>query len=305
MMLTVGLIRCGFAQSDKEQVFQPLINKLYAAGVDSNFIRKALSNANLDYNEKFVKINVTGAFKKPDYSGHYNKFSVKKSKTFYKENLELLKSAEQRFGVPAEVIASVLWVETRHGAYLGNNNIASVFFSTALANLPENIQMNKDDLKSKFVGEEEELDSLFKRIEERANKKAKWAFEQILALEKLDKVSPIDVFEIKGSWAGAFGMSQFLPSSYISWAFDGDSDGVINLFHKEDAVFSVANYLKSNGWGESNEAQRAAVFHYNNSNDYVDAVLKLASLIVSEDSDTDSSMLRFDIKTPLNKQLLN
>ncbi len=125
------------AQTAKEEVFSNLIEKLYMAGVDSIFISDAMRNPNVQFEEKFVRINVIGAFKKPDYSNHYNKFSVKKSKSFYKEHFELLKAAENKFSVPAEVITSVLWVETRHGGYLGKNNIASVFFSTALANTEE------------------------------------------------------------------------------------------------------------------------------------------------------------------------
>lgn len=292
------------ADSNKKETFAPVLEKLYKAGVDSSFIENAMSNPNVRYQEKFVRINVIGAFKKPDYSNHYNKFSVKKSKTFYKENFELLKAAENKFTVPAEVITSVLWVETRHGGYLGKNNIVSVFFSTAMANTEENIQMNKDALKAKFKGTQKELDSLYNRIEKRAEKKAKWAFNQLLALEKLEKASPIDIYEIEGSWAGAFGMSQFLPSSYMSWSYDGDGDGKVNLFELEDAVFSVANYLKTNGWGESEKEQRAAVHHYNNSNAYVDAVLKLASLIVDGEKDSDSSYLKVDFKTPLRKQLV-
>ncbi len=292
------------AQTEKVEVFSNLIEKLYMAGVDSAFISDAMRNPKVQFEEKFVRINVIGAFKKPDYSNHYNKFSVKKSKTFYKEHFELLKAAENKFDVPAEVITSVLWVETRHGGYLGKNNIASVFFSTALANTEENIQMNKDALKDKFDGTEKELDSLYKRIEQRADKKANWAFDQLLALAKLQAVSPIDIFEIEGSWAGAFGMSQFLPSSYMSWAYDGNGDDKINLFELEDAIFSVANYLKSNGWGSSEKEQKAAVHHYNNSNAYVDAVLKLASLIVDENPDNDSSYLKVDFKTPLNKQII-
>ncbi len=291
-------------ESDKRDTFAPLLEKLYEAGVDSSFIENAMTNKNVQYQEKYVRINVIGAFKKPDYSNHYNKYSVKKSKSFYKENLELLKAAENKFSVPAEVITSVLWVETRHGGYLGKNNIVSVFFSTAMANTEENIQMNKDALEAKFDGTQKELDSLFKRIEKRADKKANWAFEQILALEKLEKTSPIDIYEIEGSWAGAFGMSQFLPSSYMSWSYDGNGDGKVNLFELEDAIFSVANYLKTNGWGESTKEKRAAVHHYNNSNAYVDAVLKLASLIVDEEKDTDSSYLKVDFKTPLSKQLV-
>ncbi len=292
------------SQENKKEIFAPVLERLYQAGVDSSFIENAMNNSNVQYEEKYVRINVIGAFKKPDYSNHYNKFSVKKSKTFYKEHFELLKAAESKFSVPAEVITSVLWVETRHGGYLGKNNIVSVFFSTAMANTEENIQMNKDALKEKFDGTEEELDSLYKKIEKRAEKKSNWAFEQLLALEKLEKASPIDIYEIQGSWAGAFGMSQFLPSSYMSWAYDGDGDGKVNLFELEDAVFSVANYLKTNGWGETEKEQKAAVHHYNNSNAYVDAVLKLASLIVEDKKESDSSYLKVDFKTPLNKQLI-
>ena len=71
-------------------------------------------------------------------------------------------------------------------------------------------------------------------------------------------------------------MSQFLPSSYLSWAVDGDSNGAIDLNDIDDAMYSVANYLKCNGWGKTTSQQRAAVYHYNNSNAYVDAVLTLA-----------------------------
>ncbi|HPU23830.1 MAG TPA: lytic transglycosylase domain-containing protein, partial [Candidatus Kapabacteria bacterium] len=86
----------------------------------------------------------------------------------------------------------------------------------------------------------------------------------------------IPIGDIYGSWAGAFGIPQFLPSSYVKYAIDGNNDGVVDLFNLSDAVFSVANYLKSHGWGEMLSEQRKAIFAYNNSTAYVDAVMKLA-----------------------------
>jgi membrane-bound lytic murein transglycosylase B len=88
----------------------------------------------------------------------------------------------------------------------------------------------------------------------------------------------VNVFALKGSWAGAFGLSQFLPSSFLRLALDGNGDGNIDLFSLPDAAHSVGNYLKGHGWTSSPEAQHKAVFGYNNSTKYVEAVLTLAEL---------------------------
>jgi membrane-bound lytic murein transglycosylase B len=141
------------------------------------------------------------------------------------------------------------------------------------------MDMNIKNLRNQFKGSKEDLLELEEKIYARSNKKAEWALDQIIALEKIDANLHLEALELKGSWAGAFGISQFIPTSYLSWAVDGNGDGVVNLFNLPDAVFSVANYLKSNGWGNADNEQRNAVFHYNNSSAYVDAVLKLASLI--------------------------
>ena len=190
--------------------------------------------------------------------------------------MELLNRAEAKYGVPKEVISSILWVETKHGSYLGNNQIISVYLSTAMCDYPDYVLINKEALRKNFNGSPEELQDLETKIDERSAKKANWAIEQLIALKKMDKLPYMNILELKGSWAGAFGLSQFLPASYISWAVDGNDDGKIDLFSLEDAVFSVANYLKTNGWGNTKDLERKAVFHYNNSNAYVDAVLRLA-----------------------------
>ena len=189
-----------------------------------------------------------------------------------------LQKAEDKYGVPKETIASVLWIETRHGSYLGNNHIPSVYLSTALSGQDEFIEFNVKEMDAKFTGTSDEREKLVDKIKARAKKKSDWAIGELVSLEKISRKSPVKVDSLYGSWAGAFGISQFLPSSYRSWAVDGNGDGQINLFDFDDAIHSVANYLKSNGWGNSEEARRKAVFHYNNSRAYVDAVLKLAEL---------------------------
>ena len=64
---------------------------------------------------------------------------------------------------------------------------------------------------------------------------------------------------------------------------DGNGDGKVDLYDKEDAMASIGNYLKVNGWGSQSSQQEAAVFHYNNSKDYVNCVLTLAQKIVEKD----------------------
>lgn len=268
-----------FEDNAKVKIFAPVISKLIEKGVDTNFIKTLINDPRTKFNDKFVKINVTGFLKKPDYSVHYNDRAVRKSVSFLSNNLDILSKCETEYGIPKEVITSILWIETRHGGYTGNNHIPSVFLSTALADQKEYLDMNLKYIQETYEDDSEELRILTKKIIDRAKKKAKWAFEELLALEKIQNVSPIPVTELEGSWAGAFGMSQFLPSSYINWAVDGNGDDRIDLFEVEDAVYSVANYLKINGWGNTTKAKRKAVYHYNHSNEYVDAVLILADKI--------------------------
>ncbi len=276
----------------KEVLFEPVIHKLLSRGCDTNFVYRLISDPRTHFDEKFVRINVTGHLTKTDYSHNYSPKSVERTRCFISDNYAALSNAETKYGVPKEIIASILWVETRHGDYLGRNHMPSVFLSTAMADQPQFLEMNKKVLKEKFDGSPEELPDLEEKILKKALRKVNWAIDELIALQKLARVSPVPVLEINGSWAGAFGISQFLPSSYLKWAVDGNGDGKINIFDIDDAIFSVGNYLAGNGWGTTEEEHRNAVYNYNNSYDYVDAVMKLARLVSEadrreEDSDSD------------------
>lgn len=265
--------------TEKEDLFRSVINQLLEKGVDSTFIFELVNHNTVEFNEKYVKINVTGYLKKADYSQNYSEFSVKKSKNFLNEHLSILEKAEAEYNVSKEVITSILWVETKVGNYLGSNHIPSVFLSTAMANQEEYIKMNTDIFIESYTENSDSLQYFVDKIKARADKKTNWAINELVALSNINSALSNSIFSLKGSWAGAFGLSQFLPSSYSNWAVDGNGDGSIDLFNVEDAIFSVANYLKTNGWDEDDSSKRKAVYHYNNSNDYVDAVLLLADKI--------------------------
>ena len=275
-------------EMERIKFFRPVIDTLLANGADTSFVYFIIFHENTHFDEKYAKIKVsntitstkkttvTGPYYSKKYAHNYDALSIKKSKAFLKENLKILKKAEKEYGVSKEAITSVLWVETRHGGYLGDNHVISVYISLAMADQPEFIEKNTRAQKESFTGKEKDWPKIEEKLIARSKKKANWAREQLLAIEKMQEKSPIPVTDIKGSWAGAFGMAQFIPSSYMSWAVDGNGDGLVNLFEKEDAIFSVANYLKTNGWGKTEKSHQKAVFHYNNSNAYVYAVLKLA-----------------------------
>ena len=166
--------------------FAPLIDPLLDAGLDTSVLITFLSDPKLQFEESLVKINVTGYRKKADYSHNFAPKSVLSSIAFYKQHESTLKAAEAKYEVPAEVITSILWIETKFGSYTGKHYVPSVFFTIALAAEPENIERNKQALRAENPPpSESELDSLDKRIIARAHKKAKWAFGEILALDTL------------------------------------------------------------------------------------------------------------------------
>ncbi len=259
----------------KVKFFEPVVKNLLKSGVDTSFVFSIIANSKTHFDEKYIKINVSGFLKKSEYQTVTWK-ALDKCHAFMRLNFETLTEAEIKYGVPKEVITSILWVETKLGSYLGSHHIPSVLLSTAMSNKPEFINLNIGILQNEFQGDSAELNQLEKKIYQRAKSKSEWALKELIALSKMSKSSPYSVQDLYGSWAGAFGMSQFLPSSYLRWGADGNNDSIINLFNTEDAIYSIGNYLKSNGWTDDPESQKKAVFHYNNSTAYVDGILKLA-----------------------------
>jgi membrane-bound lytic murein transglycosylase B len=139
---------------------------------------------------------------------------------FWRANAATLERAQNEFGVPAEIVVAIIGVETFYGRNAGSYRVADALTTLAF-DYPRRAEYFRNELK------------------------------QFLLQTREQKISP---FAPKGSYAGAQGLPQFMPSSLRDYAVDYDNDGKIDLAADiDDAVGSVANYLAWHGWqtGES------------------------------------------------------
>ena len=149
---------------------------------------------------------------------------------FWNENAATLARAEQTYGVPAEYIVGIIGVETIYGQQMGNFSVVDALATLAF-----------------------DYPASHPRAAERA-KYFRGELEQFLTTAYLTNANP---FSTVGSYAGAMGMPQFMPTSWSNFAVDFDGDGKIDLFNsKADAIGSVANYFVGHGW------QRGIPAHY-------------------------------------------
>ena len=146
---------------------------------------------------------------------------------FWRANAQWLERAEQRWGVPPQIVIGVIGVETFYGRLSGNIRVID-----ALATLAFDFPTGRRDRAPFFRGE----------------------LEQFLLWCARERCDPA---QVQGSFAGAMGLPQFMPGSINRWAIDFDSDGHVNLATSHaDAIGSVARYLHYFGW------QRGLATHF-------------------------------------------
>ena len=141
---------------------------------------------------------------------------------FWQDNRAALERAEAEYGVPVEIIVGIIGVETIYGQQMGNFRVMD-----ALATLAFDFPVAHPRAS--------ERTAFFRR-----------ELEQLLSLSNRSNTDP---FAPRGSYAGAMGLGQFMPSSWVRYAVDFDGDGRIDLFKSPaDAIGSVANYFRGHGW---------------------------------------------------------
>ncbi|WP_114325949.1 lytic murein transglycosylase [Candidatus Colwellia aromaticivorans] len=143
-------------------------------------------------------------------------WKVKKARTLYKRHQEILTEIGNEYGVQPRFIVALWGLETNFGKFTGGYNVVSALSTLA------------------YEGRREVF-----------FKKQLWAALTIL------KQGHIDSVDMKGSWAGAMGQNQFMPTSFLAYAVDGDGDGKKDIWHNQVDIFaSMANYLKQEGWND-------------------------------------------------------
>ena len=172
------------------------------------------------------------------------------------------------------MIASLLWIETRHGQNQGSFHVASSYVHLLQADRADvltYLQTKAVDYNSKVTKKQR------KEIKKRTKTKGEWALKELHAVEKIYKRDGKLAMNLRGSFSGAFGLPQFLPSSYNEYARASKKKKIPNLYKSSDAIYSVGYYLKRHGWrAPKNKTHLKALMKYNNSHDYAEAILKLA-----------------------------
>ena len=140
--------------------------------------------------------------------------NVQNGVIFWNQYEDALNRAWQVYGVPPEIIVGIIGVETRWGRVMGKTRILDAL-ATLSFNYPRRAEYFSGELETFLLMARDEQD---------------------------------DPLNLKGSFAGAMGYGQFMPSSYKQYAVDFSGDGHINLWDPVDAIGSVANYFKAHGW---------------------------------------------------------
>lgn len=140
---------------------------------------------------------------------------ISHGKQFYQKHQAAIDAAAQKYGVPASIIVAIIGIETNYGRTTGSIRVAD-----SLATLSFDYP-----------------------------RRAAFFQKELLHFLQLAQQENRDPMSYQGSFAGAMGMPQFMPSSFLKWAVDGDGDGKRDIWNNvADAAASVANYMKIHGW---------------------------------------------------------
>ena len=198
-------------------------------GIDPKYIESVLAGRQV--NEGIVAAMSRPAEAKPwrDYRPIFIvPARVNGGREFLARHREALGKVEAQYGVPAEIITAIIAVETNFGGNTGKYRVVDALYTLAFA-YPRTGDPAKAD---------------------RENRREAFFRGELAQLFALGKETGMDITQLTGSYAGAMGWGQFMPSSYREFAVDGNGDGKRDLFTNLDDVFaSIANYfVKKGGW---------------------------------------------------------
>ncbi len=233
-----------------DPVYTKVSAYLKGSPVPADYIRSVFSDAGIKTHAVIVEKFRFPHEKKP-YLQYRRIFITEKriqgGVIFYRKNKTLVDSVSTQYGVDPVVLVSIVGVESNYGS---NHAEFTVFNSlyTIVQSIP---------------------------------RRSRWAVKELGEFLKLCYVNDIDPHSVNGSYAGAFGYGQFIPSSFNNYAVDFDGDGVRHHLQWPDVLASVANYLVKNGYkpGDQKFVKGSSIYKsiyaYNHSHNYVRVILEL------------------------------
>lgn len=276
LFLLIGLLVTGVhADADNSpKSFGELKERLAADGFDGDQIRALYRQSEVRFDARSVGLFFMHSESKLNYGQFETPKSIRKAQKYQKTHAERLTLTEKTYGVPKEIIIAIILVETRLGERLGSTRVFNALSTMAA--------LKNNSARQHLWGLIPEKRRLPReQFEKKADKKSGWAYTELKALLRYTQSAGIDPTTIRGSYAGAMGICQFMPSNIDRLAADGNGDGRIDLFNHNDAITSVANYLRHHGWksGQSDEKAYKVVLRYNNSRPYAKTILSIAKLL--------------------------
>lgn len=268
------LFRAPAMAADNFNYFASLQKRLIDDGFDKVVIRQIYSRPEVIFETKGISIYFVHHESKVRYEQYTDKLLIKRARKYMKNYEGHFADAKSLYGVEPEVVTAIILIESQFGKLLGNRSIINTLSTMASLFDPE-----VRELLWQKISDTPELDRA--KFEEKADGKAKWAYRELKAFLNHVNREGYDPVGINGSFAGAMGISQFMPSNIPELAKDGNGDGRIDLFNHADAIASIAYYLKRHGWRPGIDRAKAekVIHHYNHSERYVAAVLKIAETL--------------------------
>jgi membrane-bound lytic murein transglycosylase B len=262
------------AAASDARYFSSLQQRLMRDGFDAGWIRKIYADPRIDFDMRGISLYFVHSEGSLDYDQFTEPAAIHKARRYMATHKGPLARAERRHGVDREVITAIALVETRLGAYVGTRSVLNTLSTMAALSGPR-----AREAMWQYVEQTTHLDRA--SFNHKARRKSAWAYGELRAFLHHVRAQNLDPLAIKGSYAGAMGISQFIPSNIAPLGRDGNGDGRVDLFDHADAIMSIANYLRHYGWYRGIPADRAydVVYSYNHSSYYVNTILEIVRML--------------------------
>lgn len=246
---------------------------LIAEGINKAQAQKITHDSRLSVRPDFIVKNLfysspRGTAQKPDVM-EISPRQITRGKAFMKRHSASLSAVEKSFGTSSRIITAILLIESRLATCPMPFNAVNAYVNIALLQNPVYLQ----EVQALYAKTYPQINDV--KTVARAQSKSRWAVYELANLIHLANGLGMDPLTISGSFSGALGPAQFLPSSFRLYGIDGDGDGIASPFNLTDAKFSIGHYLRIFGWAEDAplDQKRKAVWFYNHSSVYVNTVM--------------------------------